>query len=424
MASDLPMFEAHPSHEVVIDPKTGRARQAGTIDPAAQAVDEFRALAESDMYIFGKYVMGMSLFTEGFHRGECAWLQKVPPRRKLWLTPRNHLKSSIVRSMICHVLIQPQEDNCYFPGCQDKICRYERESTDGRTCAEPTHRLDGANVRILLGRETASHAQAGVKWLEGQWESNDMLRALWPHRVWPKGQTPKRGWNQIEMTIPRTRDRVEPSVYAIGVGGAATGWHFDMHTLDDLVTDEAANSPIVMEGAIQSFKDWRALLDSQEHSLEFTIGTHWAAHDLYYTIMYDFDGHRHPDPTVEPRVRSIVEDGVIVFPEMGYNWQTILQLQAADPVRFALMYMNSLSDPSIADFNMHEVREFTWEGDCVVFNPDERDAVLEATFGKASVEIVDPAANGPIPLNAYLSSLREGGRDSYLATKYAGLKTT
>lgn len=426
----LPMFEAHPRHEVVIDSRTGKVRQAGTVDPAAAAIEEFRALAEQELYIFAKYVMGMSLMTDGFHRGECSWLQKVPPRRKLWLTPRNHLKSSVVRSMIAHVLVQPLEGNNYFPGCQDKICRFKREELEKDVgvvleCEDIAHRMPGVNTRILLGRETAKHAEAGVKWLEGQWENNDMLRALWPHCVWPKGVTPKRGWNQTEMTCPRTRDRVEPSVYAIGVGGAATGWHFDMHTFDDLVTNDAANSPVVMEGAIQCFKDWRALLDSQEHSLEYTIGTHWAVRDLYYTIMYDFDGARHPDPTVAARVRSIVEDGQIVFPEMGYSWKTVLQLQAADPVMFALMYMNSLSDPNIADFNMAEVREFDWDGECLVFGSDERDALLGKLYGKdPSGQDMDPAASGPIPMNDFIKQAREGSREEYLRMKWGGVKGT
>ena len=418
------MFERSPKHEIVIDARTGRTRQAGTIDPAQNAIEEFKAKAEQELYIFAKYVMGMTLMTEGFHRPECAWLQRVPPRRKLWMTPRNHLKSSVIRSLIAHVLVQPGGTNIYFPGCQDKICRYRRETYEGGVgCDEITHYMEGSNVRILLGRETATHAEAGVRWLEGQWEGNDMLRALWPHRVWPKGGTPKRGWNQQEMTLPRSRDRVEPSVYAIGVGGAATGWHFDMHTFDDLVTDKAADSPLVMAGAKQWFKDARALLDSQEYSLEFTTGTHWAVHDLYHTIIHDFDDHGNPDHTVDARVKSIVEDGEILFPEMGYNWDTILQLQAVDPVRFALMYMNSLADPNIADFNAAEIREFEWNGSEIVFNMDERDGLLEAAFGRKGAPAPDIARDGPVALNKYIQSLASGGREAYLQAKYTGIKS-
>jgi len=226
------------------------------------------------------------------------------------------------------------------------------------------------------------------------------------------------------MTIPRTKEYVEPSVFAIGVGGAATGWHFNVHVHDDLVTDNAADSPTVMETAIQWFKDSRALLDDQQYSLEYTVGTHWAVHDLYYVIMNDFDGHRHPDPTVEWRIRSIIEDGMIVFPEMGYNWENIIQLQAADPVRFALMYMNSLADPSIADFNAHEVREYDWLDDCVSFNTDDRDAVLVRAYG-AEARMPDPARHGPVTLDEFHKRLAQyghdgvpGGRDEWMARQY------
>lgn len=413
----IPGFERDARHEVVIE-LSGKVRQAGTLhgaenDRAATTLGNFKALCERKLYHFGKSVMGANYFTAELHAGECEFLQQVPPRRKLWLMPRNTYKSTTMRALCAHIIIQPEDDNAYFPGCQDKICRHQRLDT-GRECSDTAHRLAGVNTRILLGRETAPHAKAGVTWLEDQWESNELLRALWPQCVWPKGETPKGRWNQEQMTVPRTRERVEPTVFGIGVGGAATGWHFDAHLFDDLATEDAANSPAVMARTIQSFRNWRSLMDDQQYSLEWSAGTIWAVGDLWSTIMSDWDGQGHGDPTVECRVRSIIEDGRIILPE-AFTWENVLQLQAADPVQFALMYMNSLADPSIADFNMAEVREFWWEGAEVCFASDERDALLEAAYGRTSAPRKDPAADRPIPLNDYL---RSGVRDEYLRLKY------
>lgn len=413
----IPGFERDARTEVIIE-RNGKVRQAGTLhgpdnDKAATTLGAFKRLCNQSLYHFAKSVMGGNYFTPELHLGECNWLQRVPARRKLWLMPRNTYKSTTMRALAAHIIVQPKEANIYFPGCQDKMCRHARLET-GIDCTDPTHQLDGCDVRVLLGRETAPHAKAGISWLEGQWITNELLRALWPERVWPKGGEPKGGWNQEQMTIPRTQERVEPTVFGIGVGGAATGWHFNAHLFDDLATENAANSPAVMASTIQSFRNWRSLMDDQQYSLEWSAGTIWAVGDLWSTIMSDWDGQGHGDPTVECRVRSIVEDGRIILPE-AFTWDNVLQLQAADPVQFALMYMNSLADPSIADFNMAEVREFWWEGAEVCFASDERDALLEAAYGRTSAPRKDPAADRPIALNDYL---RSGVRDEYLRLKY------
>lgn len=367
-------FEPPKREELVVDKTTGTVRQAGTVDPGGSYAVDFRTLCERDLYSFAKGVMGMTLLTPTLHEPACQWLQTSPPRRKLLLFPRDHLKSSIVgRSLGPHILIQPKEANIYFPGCQDKNCRYRRSlMTPPGDCDDTTHLWDGANTRVLLGYETATNAESQLRWIENQWETNELLRALWPHKVWENARRQARVWNQQKMQIPRTLEYPEPSIDTVGVGGAVTGRHFNVHIFDDLCTLEAANSEVVMNATIEWFKASRALMDDPTHALEFTIGTRWAVRDLYEYMM------RH-DHTVESHVRAVVENGKPIFPEV-FTPDVIEQKRKLFGSLFPLLYMNSAADRSLTDFDMGDIRSFHMNGNDVEFTESEADQRLSKDF--------------------------------------------
>jgi hypothetical protein len=92
------------------------------------------------------------------------------------------------------------------------------------------------------------------------------------------------------------------------VGGAITGAHPNILIKDDLVSIEAANSPTVMQSAIQWHVASRALINSPG-CLEYIIGTRWSVADIYQYILDN-------DPTVEVVIRSIVEGGQTTFNKM------------------------------------------------------------------------------------------------------------
>jgi len=359
-AQTVPAFE-----EVVVDRRTGQPRHAGADQSDGPWIMQFRRRAEQSLYVFAKGVLGLTRLTPTLHKPLCAGLTRIPPYRKLRLLPRDHLKTSVVsRALPMHALIQPPETNVYLPG------------------------FEGASTRVLLAGETATNTEHQLRWIEMQFESNVRLRALWPHRCWDNPRKEARKWNESEMLLPRTLSFPESSIETIGVGGAVTGRHYDILIKDDLATLDAANSPIIMAGAIEWHKASRALFHDPDRGLEFTIGTRWAVYDLYHDIIEH-------DPSVECEVRSAIEEGAPIFPEL-FTLEGLDRLRRELGPLFPLLYLNSPVDAAISDFAMAEVREFTVVGNALRFDEDERDFVLRERLNAPPVAVPMPSG---LPLN-------------------------
>lgn len=371
--------------EVVVDAATGTIRQAGTVDsPAGPFIQRFRRLAERSLYVFAKAVLDLTRLTPTLHAPACDWLQRVPPYRKLLLLPRDTYKSSMVaKALPIHLLIQPRESNAYFPG------------------------RDGASTRILLANETATNAEHFLRWIEGRFESKAKLRALWPQCCWDNPRKQSRKWNEKEMVIPRADDYPEASIETIGVGGAITSRHYDVLCKDDLISLEAANSPLVMQTAIEWHKASRALMDDPDKSLEFMVGTRWSVADLYSDII-------DTDPSVDVMVRSIIEDGKSILPDV-FSLETIGRLQREFGTLFPLLYMNCASDPTLTDFAEADLRVFAIEGDRLRFDEDERDLALRERHGAPRSPVAAPRGT---PLTPERMRDMFVGREEFLRLRY------
>jgi hypothetical protein len=360
--------------EVVVEVKSGKPRQAGADSADGQWIVETRRHAEESLYVFAKLILGLNRMTDHLHLGVCNWLQQVPPYRKLYLLPRDHLKTSIARSLILHLLIQPKEHNVYFQGCWEDGCGLA-------DCVDVHHRFDGSNTRILYAGETERAAQNQLRWCAAKMQSTKLLRALWPHRMWDDARKEAPKWSAEAFQVRRTKEYPEASVEALGVGGAVTGRHYDVLVKDDIATMKAANSRLVMEDTIAWNTATRALMDDPDKSLEFMLGTRWAPGDVWRTIQQD-------DPTVQVMCRAILEDGKPIFPEM-FSLETIDRLRREEGSLFPLMRMNTDCDPSLSDFDMSLVRDVLIDGTDLVFNEDSRDAAL-AVHRDAPLETETP----------------------------------
>jgi len=252
--------------------------------------------------------------------------------------PRDHLKTSIIRSLIMHILVQPKDRNPYFPG------------------------KEGASTRILFAGETAQNAENQLSWISTKYENSELYRALWPHLCWHgNAQRLSKKWNQQALQLPRKEDYPEASIETIGVGGAVTGRHYDVLIKDDLISYAAANSPTIMHDAIQWHKTSRALMHSADKSLEYMIGTRWAVGDLWQHIM-------ETDPSVDFVVRSAIEDGKPIFPEL-FSLEALIQIERElGPALFSLLYMNSAVDASLTDFDPAMFRYYHDYGDIIEYD--------------------------------------------------------
>lgn len=342
------------AREVVID-KNGQPRHVGSTSPEGEYIKRLKRRAEENLYIFSKGILGRHFLTPHFHRRVCNWLQVCPPYRKMLLMPREHAKTTLVSgSLPCHILIQPARTNIYFPG------------------------LAGSECRILLSGETAGMAEKNLRVVQSIFEENQIFRAFWPDVVWEgKAKSESKMWNSWGIIIPRENEWPDPTIRAVGVGGAVTGSRPNVLIKDDLTTFEAANSEVTMDMAIEWHKASRALLDKYEvesglQSLEFLAATRWAVYDL---CSYIIDN----DPSVEvsdPSVRRIIDNGKILWPEK-YTQADVEQLQREHGSNFYLLYLNTPADPSLVDFDTTLIRDFQIINNKIVFDHDERDLILE-----------------------------------------------
>jgi len=353
--------------ELVIDAKTGRPRQAGTLFSENQQLTlAYTKKCEESLYLFAKTVMSYNLLTSDLHLPYCNTLQQIPPYRKLTLMPRLHYKTTVAKALIIHTFVQPKGNNIYYP---DKFPHMEH--------------AEGREGRVLVACQTVDLARSILRELAQRMRSNEKLKALWPHCFWddPDKQASSAGgeWNRDKLTLPRDNPWKEASIEATGVDGTKEGFHYDYHVFDDLIGLKSRGSAAIMGAAIEWFTASRAFMEDQEKTREFTSGTHWAVNDLYTHI-------RQNDPTVGCYARSIIEHGKPILPDR-FPLDVIERMRQPPPmgygVMFPLLFMNSVLDPALVDFDMSQLRYFMMEDGFIHFDDDERDVVLhEFLFGE------------------------------------------
>lgn len=369
------------ANELVVDKKTGAVRQAGA-DATGAAIVEFKQQAERSLFTFMIGVLGRKDLTVSLHKPLCDGLQAVPPRRKLRLYPRHHRKTSIVaHGLPIHMTIQPADANVYFPGAS------------------------GTDVRVLLSGETEALVKGSLRVIQTTYESNKILRGLWPHIVWDKPRAESKKWSELELLLRRDIEYPEATITVRGVGGAITGMHPNVLIKDDLISLEARNSDAVMQSAIEWHKASRGLIEGNADALEFIIGTRWKKFDLYSYIIDN-------DPLIDVVVRSIVEDGAFIFPEkFDQEVYDRLRRDFGDEL-FSLLYMNVATGVGLTDFDMAMVRAYRLVGNAIDFDTDERDVVLADRSGAGS--LLSPASD----VGVSQSDDRPFGRDEFLTRRY------
>ena len=373
--------------EEVIISKSGQVRQAGSTDFNSRFIKLLKKKAETDLFFFAKSILGLDRMTPHLHKEVCAFIQKIPPYRKLILLPRDTFKSTIVaKALPVHKFIQPKEHNVYWPG------------------------HDGLETKILLTCETVHHASKHIQWIEIHFQRNRLLRGLWPEKCWENPKRDARKWNSELFYLPRELhfEQSDPTMQGIGVGGAITGAHVTDLINDDLISLEAAQSETVMDRAEEWQVVSRALMEDQDISQEFTIGTHWAVNDLYVRM-------QQRDPTLAVYKRALVENGRTIFPE-EFTMARIEQMKDEFGFMFPLLYMNNPKDSKLTDFQESDIRTYRWDGDSMVFDADDRDSKILDLISPKPVEVKKQGSSRFRQLDSWADF--ELPRDMYLRIKY------
>lgn len=371
------------ARELIVDRKTGAVRQAGTLTPEGQFVVEFRRRCERSLFVFAKGILRYDFLSPHLHREMCQFLADTPVdsapvgRRKMVLVPRFHGKSLLgCNCLPLHMMIQPRSDNRYFP------------------------EMEGTDTRVLLSGEKLDRAQDHIRVMETTLEANELLRALWPQIAWDEPRRQSKKWNDSEFIIPRSREFPDPTVRAIGVGGAITGAHPNVLIEDDLTTQDAANSELVMRAAIDCHIAWRALLSDPVRDLQYVFATRWAVHDL--------PGHIYAnDPSFQVMKREVVEQGRTIWPEK-FSLKDVEAWKSEFGTMFPLFFLNRATDKSLVDFSIEDVRPSTIVDGVVYFEENEQDILLASEMGAPSPHLAAAHAGQDqftgIPLTADIAT--------------------
>jgi hypothetical protein len=224
--------------------------------------------------------------------------------------------------------------------------------------AQPNH------ARVLIASETATLAEKFLHQIKGHFESNRLLRGLFPELVPTRFTGPGVVWRSDMATIQRDAILDSPTWQTVGVGGQIVGSHFTRIKADDLIGFDSLKSAATMNRA----KSWveymqPLLIDHNTDIIDF-IGTRWTLNDLYAHIMQLYGAE------LAVFTRRAIEDGKIIFPQK-FTWQYYENLQRTNPAQWAAQFENNPLSDIHGELPVTALRSFR-------FSYDEQDVILQS----------------------------------------------
>ena len=155
--------------------------------------------------------------------------------------------------------------------------------------------LQNQELRQLIVSENERIAANFLHWIEKTLLNNKKLRTLYPDKLGQINNTwvQKNRWSGTACDLPRKEIYSEPSIVAIGVGGASQSYHFDYIHPDDLVGQAAMESPVILGGVCQWFDNIEELMVEPDVTKPnpsglLGVGTHWGPGDFFCEIQLKY----------------------------------------------------------------------------------------------------------------------------------------
>lgn len=273
-----------------------------------------------NLFFLCKSLLGYDLLSPTLHREMCDFTSG-PALRKGHIIPRGHYKSTVI--------------------------------TIGKNIQKA---LRDSEVRIAIFHEKSQQAEGFLGSIGGHFERNKIIRELYPERC-PKLPISKTArWSKSEKCLPRLSENPEATFSAHGYTSAQQGFHYTDMTWDDLIGEEAANNPEIMQKVINWMMKGESL-SVTPHTLRLDIcGTRWAYEDAWSWAMENM--------TIEWFTRSaVVKDEVTgtpspLFPEQ-FTMEILNELARRDFYIFSCQYLNEPSSPKLQDFHPEWLRYYT-----------------------------------------------------------------
>jgi len=222
--------------------------------------------------------------------------------------------------------------------------------------------LQDPEVRQLIAAENERIATGFMDWIQKQLLHNELLRKVYHDRLEKvdTAWTRQNRWSSTAMDLPRKGIYSEPSIQAIGVGGAAQSGHYDIIHIDDLVGKAAMESPSVLESVLRWFDNVEELLvnpdwTDAEGSRIKIVGTHWGVGDFFCYVQEKYPRYKwkmvsalkDSDLPEKPNIQWInnpnVEEGESNFPVFPTSYYVEM---ASHPDKQIIFWSQHMNNPS------------------------------------------------------------------------------
>lgn len=163
--------------------------------------------------------------------------------------------------------------------------------------------LNNPNLTVGIFSFNRPTAKAFLRQIKQDFESNELLRAMFPDILWanPWRDAPK--WSEDDgIVVRRTGNPKESTIEAWGlVDGQPTSKHFGLMVYDDVVTADSVGSPEMIEKVTRAWEVSRNL--TMEGGATRYIGTRWHYADTYRTIL--------ERKAAIPRIHPVTYEGTV-----------------------------------------------------------------------------------------------------------------
>lgn len=287
--------------------------------------ETMRMLAVKDTFYLATVVLGYTQLTADVHGPLCVFLDTCECSRRLIQMPRSHFKTTIVT--ITHRIREQLNHDWH---------------------------------RILIVGDASGNASAHLRKIKNHYESNAILRWLFPEKIWEDPARQAAEWSQQKLFLPTKAMHGEPTFSCIGARGAVVSQHFDTINADDLIAEDEAYSETEMSRTIEWFTGLESLFVPPIDRGQLDIpSTFWRMDDVYAFAEKFFGGNA---PAVETgpfsyqrggiavfRRGARNEDGTPIFPQ-AVTTEFLDRLQEINPERYAAQYANNPMASGVAYF--------------------------------------------------------------------------
>ncbi len=301
-----------------------KKNKSGQLEIQGEDLDQVRKACLDSTFAFARFVCQHKDLDADFHGMMSRWIEK-PTRFKLGMAPRGHFKSTIWT-------------------VADSLRRVTKEPE--------------TQILIINEKEENIH-----KWIRLMQEVvlSPLYGALFPDRV---PNLAKVRWNANQLELKRDNAMPQPCIEGNGIGSATTSNHYNVIKPDDLVSEEAYNSILVMEAAVEKRKRMDSLLVSPAQSEIHDICTRWGPNDPANWVMKNVQD-------VDVMKLSVWKDEDKTVPWFpGRPDKPFFPKETLDKLRvqygakdWALLYLNEIIGGEATKFNAGDLRYWTTEMD-------------------------------------------------------------